>query len=246
MKERLALLISGNGTTMRIIIQAIQSGLLSIDVACIIASNPQAGGIQVAKDLNIADEQIAVINPRDFHSKDGSLDQYAFGDALLHFLRLNGATLVGQYGWMPKTPTNVITAYKGKIINQHPGPLDPGRPDFGGKGMYGKRVHSARIFFTRSVNKDYWTEAIAQRVSEDFDKGQLLRSALVDILPTDTPETLADRVLEFEYATQIYTLLDYQMQRTTEIKRKNRLIGQIEIPVLEHAKEQARVMYPRG
>src|SRR5437588_342377 len=83
----------------------------------------------------------------------------------------------------------------GRIINQHPGPLDPGRPDFGGKGMFGRRVHAARLLFVNQTGHDFWTEATSQRVAENFNEGPVLNRKQLNILPDDTVETLAARLL---------------------------------------------------
>lgn len=57
------------------------------------------------------------------------------------------------------------------MINQHGGPLDPGRPDFGGRGMYGRRIHCARLYFVRATQRGFFTEATAQRVALQYDRG---------------------------------------------------------------------------
>ena len=68
---KIALLISGGGTTMEALIKACQSGyLVNVEPALIIASNPQAGGIEKAKNLGIANENILIINPKDFPDKN--------------------------------------------------------------------------------------------------------------------------------------------------------------------------------
>jgi folate-dependent phosphoribosylglycinamide formyltransferase PurN len=116
---------------------------------------------------------------------------------------------VGQYGWLPLTPENVVNEYKGMIINQHPAPLDPGNPDFGGKGMYGKAAVYARLLFVKRTNRDFWNEAIAHRVEKEYDKGKVVKALRVPIESDDTVETLYARLYPFEYETQIQTLDDF-------------------------------------
>lgn len=167
MKERLATLISGGGTTMREIIKASQSGEIPMDIACVISSSPTAGGIEKAKLLGVAEKDIIVVDPNDFRGSDKKVDLESFGLKILTELRSRGITVVTQNGWMPITPENVIDEYSDTIFNQHPGPI----PEFGGKGMYGRRVHAARLLFTRITNRDSWTQAVVQRVRKELDQG---------------------------------------------------------------------------
>ena len=75
MKERLATLISGGGTTMQEIIRACQSGEIPLDVACVISSTPTAGGIEKARRLGIPDTDIVVVDPNEFRGDDKKIDQ---------------------------------------------------------------------------------------------------------------------------------------------------------------------------
>lgn len=75
MKERLASLISGGGTTMEQIVKACQSGEVPMEIACIISSSPNAGGIEKAQRLGIPDKDIIVIDPNDFRGVDHKVDQ---------------------------------------------------------------------------------------------------------------------------------------------------------------------------
>lgn len=143
MKERLASLISGGGTTMQEIVKACQSGKIPMDIACVISSNPTAGGIEKARRLGIPDKDIIIVDQNDFRGSDKKVDPESFGLKILKELRDRGVTIVTQNGWMPLTPPHVIDEYKNTIFNQHPGPL----PDFGGQGMYGRRVHAARLLY---------------------------------------------------------------------------------------------------
>ena len=145
---RLALLISGGGTTAQAIIRACKVGRILVTPALVISSTKEAGGIQKALDEGIALEDVVVISRREYGNSE------RFGEAILKACKQRGINVIGQYGWMVKTPPNVIAAFSQRMINQHPGPLDPGRPDFGGRGMYGKRVHCARLFFVQRVGRD--------------------------------------------------------------------------------------------
>lgn len=239
---RFALLVSGSGTTAEAIVKECRAGerLSHIAPVCVIASKTGSGAIEKMKQLGIPEKDILVIDPKQFSKEED------FGNAILRALRERNVTLVGQYGWLIKTPKNVIQAYQGSILNQHPGPLDPGRPDFGGKGMYGRRVNASRMYFVRKTNHDFWTEATAQRAAEDFDAGKVLRRKQVEILPDDTLETLQARLLPVEHEIQIQALEDFMHGRVKELERDTPLVKPDEIPILEESKKAAIKEYPNG
>ena len=238
---KIALLISGGGTTMEAIIKAYKSGyLVNVEPTLIIASNSQAGGIEKAKNLGIANENILVINPKDFSDKN------KFGEKIIEECKKRDIDFIGQYGWMVMTPENVINSYKNMIVNQHPGPLDTGRSDFGGAGMYGLRVHQARLEFVNKVKRDYWTEATAHRVTEKFDEGVVLKRKQVPILEGDTAEILQQRTLPEEHEIQIELLKDFSEGRVQEFHREIPLVFQGEEGILEECKKKAIQMYPKG
>lgn len=243
MRERLASLISGGGTTMEQIVKACQSGEVPMEVACVISSTPDAGGIEKARKLGIPDRDIVVVNPREFRTKDGKLDQDKFGGKLSQVLNEHKATVVTQNGWLPKTPAEVVYQYPGKIFNQHPGSV----PEFGGPGMYGRRVHAAVLVFRRLTESDYWTEAIAQRVHpENYDQGAVVKSTTVYILPDDTVDDIQQRTLPLEHRVQIELLKDVAKGRVTEIRRDEPLIKPGDELILKLAKKIGRFLYPHG
>ena len=270
---KVALFISGGGTTAEAIIRAAKCGQLAgVEVACVIASSAEAGGIERAKKAGVPEKDVLILPPKAFPSRE------EFGEAIIKECRARGVDFVGQYGWLVRTPENVIKAFEGRIVNQHPGPLDPGRPDFGGKGMFGRRVHAARLFFVRAVQRDFWTEATAHRVIAEYDKGAVLCAKRVSILPDDTPESLQARVLPVEHEVQIETLAmfapslpsgvtgfanpavnraapeGWKTARSTdgakgdvrEVVRATPLMLPGEEKVLEEAKRKAIAMFPNG
>jgi phosphoribosylglycinamide formyltransferase 1 len=243
MRERLATLISGGGTTMQEIIKACQSGRVPMDISCVISSNPLAGGIEKAKKLGISERDIIVIDPNNFCNGNKTVDQEEFGKAILKELKARGTTIVTQNGWLPHTPERVIEEYSETIFNQHPGPV----PEFGGKGMYGKRVHAARLLFVRETKRNNFTEAIAQRVHKDYDKGHIVKSRQVEIKPEDTVEDLQQRVLPIEHQVQIDLLEDIARGSVRKLpERKISLVRPEEEHVLYEVKKTARLLYPHG
>lgn len=247
---RIALLISGGGTTMEAIIKACQNGQLkNVVPALVISSDPNAGGIAKARALGIPEKDILVLNPKLFETRE------KFGEAVIAECKKRNVDFIGQYGWMIMTPKNVIDEFEGMIVNQHPGPLDTcpdgvarraGRPDFGGAGMFGLRVHETRLEFVRRVNRDFWTEATTHRVTTEFDKGLVLKRKQVSILPNDTAETLQVRLLPIEHQVQIEALQDFANNTVSEFHRDTPLVLPGEESILEECKQNAIKKYPNG
>ncbi len=235
MKERLGILISGDGSTAASIISATLSGDLKMDVACLISSKPDAGGMKIARILMLDPDNIIYLNPK--------LPE--FPENLLKNLQTRGVTVVTQNGWLPKTPKNVIDAYKDTIFNQHPGPV----PEFGGKRMYGIRVHHAVLLYRRFTGGQMWTEVTAHRVENKLDSGMVVKKRIIPILPSDTPEILQGRCLPFEHEAQIQLLKDvaagtvwgypkYTVKPWAQTRSEKRLLAQ--------AKRAAIATYPGG
>lgn len=239
---RIALLISGGGTTMQAICNAIRGGeLRGVEPALVIASRADAGGIEKAKACGIKEEDILVLNPKDFATEED------FGKRIIDECKKRNVEFIGQYGWLVKTPQIVCDVYSGKIANQHPGPLDPhGHGDFGGYGMYGMRVHEARLEFVRATNREFWTEATCHRVTSNFDEGEILKCKRVEILPNDTAETLQARVLPVEYEVQITVLQSFANNAVIEYHRDVNLVHPDELNTLQDCKMNAIAKYPKG
>ena len=238
---RIALLISGEGTTAATIITACKSGQLkNVEPVLVIASREGIDGIKRAIDAGMKPKDVVVVNPKTFSALDD------FGQAILQNCEKCGVEFIGQYGWLCLTPANVIKKYDGMMTNQHPGPLDPGRPDFGGKGMFGKRVHAARLCFVKKTNRDSWSEATAQRVARKFDEGTVLKRKQVSILPRDDADALAVRMLPIEHEVQMEVLQDFANNQVKELTRQQFLVRPEEIGILQECKKEAIEKYPKG
>lgn len=237
---RLALFISGGGTTAEAILRNCKKNKVPIRPSLVVSSSDKAAGIKKIISTGFSKKDIVTINPKKFSGPR------LFGDALIAECKKHDIDIIGQYGWLPLTPKALIDCFPGKIINQHPGPLDPPRPDFGGQGMYGRRVHAAILYFRRITKHNYWTEATAHFVTEEFDKGEVIVSRQVDILPGDTVEELQKRVLPVEHEVQIRALISLAKGKVKTVKRKNPLIRKHELSKLDEAKRIAKVYYPFG
>lgn len=214
-------------------------GKIPMDVACVIASKSGIGAIERAESLKVPH---VVIDPNQFRVQNKRVDPESFGLKILKELRARGVTVVTQNGWLPLTPQIVIDEFQDTIFNQHPGPL----PEFGGKGMYGKRVHAAVLLFTRRVKRNLGTEAIAQRVNKDFDQGPVVKAEKVDILRGDIIDDLQQRVLPIEHKLQIELLQDVARGNIGEIAGRKPFMMPGEEQILFQAKVDAISLYPHG
>jgi phosphoribosylglycinamide formyltransferase 1 len=240
-KMRIAILISGGGTTMLEIIRACKEGRLPyVEVACVVASADNAGGISKALIEGLTLSQVPVCSPRHYS------DPLEFGDVLLRIFERHRVDFVSQNGWLPLTPSNVVAAYKNRMGNQHPGPIRPGRPDFGGKGMYGRRVHSARLQFVQFTKRNSWTEATYQDVDEQFDLGAVRARCRVAIYPDDNVETLQRRALAIEHQVVIKALHERSIGRQRDMTLDDDLVLPGEEELLARVKESAARIWPKG
>lgn len=238
----LAICISGGGTTMREILRACKDHrLLHINPVLVISSRCDAGGIEKAQREGIPDKDIVVLVRREFEGSD------AFGEAILRECRLRGVDLIAQCGFLPLMPSNVISMYRLMIFNQHPGPLDQARLGFGGKGMYGQRVHHAVLYFAERVGRLFRTEATVHRVTDEVDGGAILGIRPVEIVKGDDAPKLAARVLPYEHGLVIETILRFsEFGGPQEIHRENPLIRAGEEILLDEAKEAGIKAFPNG
>lgn len=220
-KFKLAIFASGIGSTAEVLFDL---------ASLVITNNPKAGIMERAKNAGVSVEIV---------EREGkSLEE--FGEELLWVLKKHQIEFISQNGWELLTPVNVIKEYEGKITNNHPAPLDPGYPDFGGKGMKGLAVHQAVLNFAKAVNRPFNTEIDIHLITEEFDKGELVAMREVEIMPNDTAETLQLRLKEVE--KQLIRDFWDEVEETGKIeviKRDERVIKPGEEKLLEEAKTQA-------
>lgn len=246
---KLALLISGGGTTMEQILVACYSGILKglIEPTLVIASKDKIGGIQRAIDVGFPRDRILLCGRRRYES------DHDFGLSLLSLLVTHHIDLVGQFGWLCKTPENVIERYENRIINQHPGPLDHGYLGFGGEGMYGRRVHCARLFFARTTGnpRDQYSEATTHIVTARYDDGPAIGRTVVPILLGDDVTSLQERILPEEHKLQIAVLKMIAESGGADklrglYERDERLVLPGQESLLSMSKLVAGMLFPKG
>jgi len=119
-----------------------------------------------------------------------SNDPEEFGSRLLSVLEAARIDMILNAGYLKLIPRSVVVRYKDRMLNLHPALL----PAFGGKGMYGRRVHEAAL--EAGVRLSGVT---VHFVNEEYDRGRILAQWPVPVLPGDTPETLAARINQLEH-----------------------------------------------
>ena len=179
MSTRLAVLASGRGSNLRALHEFLMRGERSdfARLALVLSDHAEAGALAYARERDIA--AVAI--------EGGTLG----GDRLLAQLRSHRIDLVVLAGYMRLVPEVVVGVYRGRIVNVHPALL----PAFGGRGMYGSRVHAAVIAAGSRVSG-----ATVHFVDERYDHGAIIAQWPVPVLSADTPQALAARVLRVEHA----------------------------------------------
>ena len=176
---KVAVLVSGGGTNLQAILDAIDEGKIrNAEIVSVISNNPKAYALERAKKHGVP----AVCITR---KECGSTE--AFNAALLKALQDCGADLVVLAGCLVVIPKEIIRAYEGRIINIHPSLI----PSFCGTGFYGLKVHEAALAKGVKV-----TGATVHFVNEIPDGGEIIAQKAVEVLPGDTPEVLQKRVME--------------------------------------------------
>lgn len=176
---RVAVCVSGGGTNLQAIIDALKSGKIrDAKIVRVVSNNRNAYALTRAEDAGI---EGVCVSPRDFENRE------KFNEALLSCLREAEPDLIVLAGFMVAVPACVIDAYRGKIINIHPALI----PAFCGKGYYGLHVHEKVLERGAKV-----TGATVHFVDEDLDHGPILLQKAVEVREGDTPQALQRRVME--------------------------------------------------
>ncbi len=173
---RIAIFASGSGTNAQRLMEHFQHHKAG-RVVLIGCDQPQAGVLQRAWDAGVASY---LFNGKQL--RDGSV---------LRELEAQRINLVVLAGFMRLIPAEMVSAFPDRIINIHPSLL----PEFGGKGMYGQRVHEAVI-----AAGERESGITIHLVNERYDEGRHLAQFTCPVLPNDTPVTLATRIHALEHA----------------------------------------------
>jgi formyltetrahydrofolate-dependent phosphoribosylglycinamide formyltransferase len=169
---RVAVLASGGGTNLQALLDALRESTIA-RVDRVLSDRASAGALERARAAGAATAVLA--DP---------------ADSAALFAALGDAELVVLAGYVKLVPAAVVRRYRWRMVNIHPALL----PAFGGPGMYGKRVHAAVLAGGASESG-----ATVHYVDELYDRGAIIAQARVPVVPGDTAETLAARVLGAEH-----------------------------------------------
>lgn len=176
---RLAVMVSGGGTNLQAVIDAIDEGRIkNAQIAAVISNKKDAYALERARKHGI---RHCCISPKDYENRE------AFGRALVDALDAEQADLVVLAGYLVILPEILIQKYQNRMINIHPSLI----PSFCGSGYYGLKVHECAL--ARGVKV---TGATVHFVDEGTDTGPIILQKAVEVRQDDTPEILQRRVME--------------------------------------------------
>lgn len=176
---RLAVLVSGGGTNLQAIMDAIESGAVTnAEIAVVISNNANAYALERARAKGI---DAVCVSPKSFESRE------AFNRELLARIQSYNVDLVVLAGCLVVIPKCMVDAYPNRIINVHPSLI----PSFCGTGYYGLKVHEAVLERGAKV-----TGATVHFVDDGTDTGPIILQKAVEVRQEDTPVSLQRRVME--------------------------------------------------
>jgi phosphoribosylglycinamide formyltransferase-1 len=183
---KLGFLASGNGSSARAIVAAIRAGELTAEARLLVSNNRSAAALAFAAEAGVPSLCIAT-----------QADPGAADARLAQAMVAHGVELIVLSGYLRQLGPQTLARYAGRVLNIHPGPL----PEFGGHGMYGRRVHEAVIAAGAPESG-----ACIHLVDEEYDRGPVIARRRVPVEPGDTPETLEARVTALEPQFYVETL----------------------------------------
>ena len=179
---KITVLLSGNGTNLQALIDAVNSGVLpEVKIVQVISNRKDAYGLIRGKDASIPIYFLEKTNNNSLKGQD---------ENLFRILELEKPDLIVLAGYLKRVAEPVISAYKKRIINIHPSLL----PKYGGPGFYGLKVHQAVL---NSGDKE--TGATVHYVDQGMDTGRIILQEKVSVDPNDTAEEISKKVLEIEH-----------------------------------------------
>jgi phosphoribosylglycinamide formyltransferase 1 len=188
MKLRLGFLASHGGSNVQAIIDACREGRLDAEPCVVISNN---------SDAMVLDRAMAARVPAFHLSSHIHPDPARLDEAILGVLEKHRVNVIVLAGYMKKLGPKTLARYRGRVLNIHPALL----PKFGGKGMYGHHVHEAVL---AAGEKE--SGATVHIADAEYDEGRILAQKKVPVKADDTPDSLAERVLEVEHQLYAETL----------------------------------------
>ncbi len=178
---RITVLVSGGGSNLQSIIDACGSGKIDGRVVLVISNKDGVYALQRAAAEGI---EACVVDRNSYENDEG------FSEEIMRLAKEKKTDIICLAGFLKKLKKNIIKEYPGRILNIHPALL----PSYGGKGMYGLRVHRAVL-----ENREKESGCTVHIVNEEYDRGPIVLQRKVPVKRTDTPEELAERVLREEH-----------------------------------------------
>ena len=183
---KLGFLGSGNGSSARAIIGAIAAGELAAEARLVVSNRREAPLLDWAAAQGIATRLIPTLSNPD-----------AADLQLADAMRSHGVELIVMSGYLRRLGPRTLWRYAGRVLNIHPGPL----PEFGGQGMYGRKVHAAVLAAGRRESA-----IVIHLVDEEYDHGPEVARRIIDVAPGDTAESLEATIKLREPAFFVETL----------------------------------------
>ena len=184
----IAVIVSGQGrgSNLAALIEGCASGVMGCRISIVIGTRADAPALDTARSAGVT---VAVVSPRKFEH-----DEAGYAAAIQRLLHRHNVMLICLAGYMRKLPHPVVEQFSGRIMNIHPALL----PFFGGKGMYGERVHQAVLDSGMKVSG-----CTVHFVDEQYDTGPIIVQATVPVHEDDTAASLGKRVLIKEHAAYL-------------------------------------------
>ena len=175
MNKNIAIFASGRGSNAKNIIEYFKNK--DVDIKIIITDNKNAGVLEYAEEYKIP---FLILTENELRAPE----------LLIKKLQEFNIDLIVLAGYLKLIPVEILDAFKNKIINIHPALL----PKYGGKGMYGMKVH-------KEVKKagEQYTGITIHYVNEKYDEGEIIFQKEIKITTDDSPEDIADKVHSLEY-----------------------------------------------
>lgn len=189
-------LASGAGSTFAALADAAKQKTIDCEIIALVVSKSECGAIGEAKKRNIT---VRIVDPATFRNKDLA------AQSLQETLKSLGPNWIVLAGYTQLLSAELVSEFKGRIVNTHPSLL----PKYGGKGMYGMRVHEAVL-----NHHEKETGVTVHIVTEEYDEGPIVAQKKVAVRPDDTPHTLAKRVQEIEKELYVESLRALFSNRT--------------------------------
>src|SRR5262249_19846495 len=203
---RLAVLLSGSGSTLQNLLDRIADGRLRAEVAVVISSKADAFGLERARRAGVA---AAVVSPKG----SGSLEEVTC--RAFEQCRQAGAELICMAGFLQLI--QISEDFRGRVLNIHPALI----PAFCGKGYYGHHVHEAVLAYGAKVSG-----CTVHFADNQYDHGPIILQRPVPVLDNDTPDTLAQRVYEQECQAYPEAIRIFADKRLRIEGRKVRIVSE--------------------